>query len=160
MCIRDREWAGLTNTMIVKTADLVADLNTDHAQQLRRSLFQKSITVLRNEGTLPVRGLDTLRIASLVIGDTLHCAFQQGLGRYARIDEFRCDKVLNKDSATSLLAALKPYDLVIASVHGTSFKVEKEFGIPQITLDFLRRLGDQNTLALSLIHISEPTRTY
>ena len=45
---------------------------------------------------------------------------------------------------------LKPYDLVIASVHGTTFKVEKEFGIPQITLDFLRRLGDQNTMAFAL----------
>jgi beta-glucosidase-like glycosyl hydrolase/CubicO group peptidase (beta-lactamase class C family) len=148
--LRAKEWAGLTRPMFVETTNLVADLNTDKAQQLRRSLFQKSITVLRNEDVLPVRVQTSPRIASLVIGDTLHCAFQQYLGRYARIDEFRCGKVLNTDSASVLLNALKPYDLVIASIHGTSFKVDKEFGIPQITLDFLRRLGDQNKLAFAL----------
>ncbi len=148
--LRAKEWAGLTRVMSVKTEGLYADLNTDQARQLRRSLFQNAITLLRNDGTLPVRGLDTLHIASLVIGDTLHCPFQQQLARYARIDEFRCDKVLNNDSAGALLEALKSYDLVIASVHGTTFKVEKEFGIPQITLDFLRRLGDQNKLAFAL----------
>ena len=148
--LRAKEWAGLTQPMFTATTNLVADLNTDRAEQLRRSLFQKSITVLRNEDVLPVRAQDKMRIASLVIGDTLHCAFQQYLGRYARIDEFRCDKVLNKDSAGVLLSTLKPYDLVIASIHGTSFKVDKEFGIPQITLDFLRRLGDQNKMAFAL----------
>lgn len=148
--LRAKEWAGLTHRMHVETVDLVADLNTDRAQELRRSLFQRAITVPRNDGVLPVRGLDTLRIASLVIGDTLHCAFQRQLDRYARIDDYRCDKVLSTDSAGKLLDALKSYDLVIASVHNTSFKVEKEFGIPQITLDFLRRLGDQNRLAFAL----------
>lgn len=148
--LRAKEWAGLTRLQRVETAGLVADLNTSQGQALRRSLFQHAITVPRNNAVVPVRGLDTLRIASLAIGDTLHCAFQQQLGRYARIDDFRCDKVLNADSANALLGRLKPYDLVIASVHGTTFKVEKEFGIPQITLDFLRRLGDQNKMAFAL----------
>ena len=148
--LRAKEWAGLSRLAPIATANLGADLNTPDAQWLRRSLYQEAITVARNDGTLPVVRPAGLRIASLVIGDTLHNRFQQHLGRYARITEFRADKVMNRDSTTALLNRLKDFDLVIASVHGTSFKAEKEFGVPQLTLDLLRRLGDQNELAFVL----------
>ena len=148
--LRAKEWAGLSRFVPIQVAGIAEDLNTPSAKWLRRSLYEGALTVLRNDGVLPIRRVNELRIASLVIGDTLHCAFQQHLGRYARITEFRADKVQSKDSANAVLNRLKEFDLVIASVHGTSFKLEKEFGIPQVTLDFLRRLGDQNKMAFVL----------
>jgi beta-N-acetylhexosaminidase len=148
--LRAKEWAGLDHLKPAVVENIADELNTPASRWLRRSLYKDALTLLRNDGTLPIRRVDPLRIASLVIGDSLHCAFQQHLGRYARIREFRADKVMNKDSANVLLNALKDFDLVIASVHGTTFKVEKEFGIPQITLDLLRRLGDQNKMAFVL----------
>lgn len=148
--LRAKEWAGLDGVREVPVEHIADDLNTSAARWLRRSLFQHAITLARNDGALPIHRLDSLRIASLVIGDTLHCAFQRYLERYASVSEFRADKVMKKDSANALLNKLKAYDLVIASVHGTSFKVDKEFGVPQLTLDFLRRLGDQNRMAFVL----------
>lgn len=148
--LRAKEWAGLAHRAPIATKGLVADLNTPAAAALRRSLYGDALTLLRNDRTLPIRRLDSLKIASLVIGDTLHNAFQRALARYAPITELRCDKVLNRDSANALLARLKAFDLVIASVHGTSFRVEKEFGVPQLTLDLLRRLDDQQPLAFVL----------
>ena len=148
--LRAKEWAGLSRFVPIQVAGIAEDLNTPSAKWLRRSLYEGALTVLRNDGVLPIRRVNELRIASLVIGDTVHCAFQQHLGRYARITEFRADKVQSKDSANAVLNRLKEFDLVIASVHGTSFKLEKEFGIPQVTLDFLRRLGDQNKMAFVL----------
>ncbi|MBS1583546.1 MAG: serine hydrolase [Bacteroidetes bacterium] len=148
--LRAKEWAGLARVAPVVTKGLTDDLNTPAAKALRRQLFGDALTLLRNDGTFPVKRLDSLKIASLVIGDSMHNAFQRALGRYATVREFRCDKVLNRDSANALLAQLKGFDLVIASVHGTSFRVEKEFGVPQLTLDFLRRLDDQSPMAFVL----------
>ncbi len=148
--LRAKEWAGLSRLRPVSMINLVDELNTPAAKWLRRSLYRDALTVLRNDGTLPIAYPDHPRIASLVIGDTLHCAFQQELERYARITEFHADKVMRKDSANALLNKLKGFDLVIASVHGTTSKMEKEFGVPQLTLDFLRRLGDQQKMAFVL----------
>ncbi|HEX2616226.1 MAG TPA: glycoside hydrolase family 3 N-terminal domain-containing protein, partial [Flavobacteriales bacterium] len=148
--LRAKQWAGLDHLRRTDTRTLMDQLNTPAAQVLRRQLFADALTVVRNDGVLPVHGLDSLKIASLVIGGTSHNTFQQALGRYAPIAEFNCEKVMKPDSAAAMLRRLKDYDLVIASVHGTSFKVDKEFGVPQLTLDFLRRLGDQQKMVFAL----------
>ncbi|MCO6483607.1 MAG: serine hydrolase [Flavobacteriales bacterium] len=148
--LRAKEWAGLDHLRPVRTEGLHEGLNAPQATTLRRELYGHSLTVARNNGVLPIQGLDTLRIASLVIGDQVHNGFQQALGRYAPMAEFRCDKVLNPAQAQALLDSLKQFNLVIASVHNTSFRVDKEFGVPQITLDFLRRLADQQRMVFVL----------
>ncbi len=148
--LRAKDWTGLDHVKPVQREHLYEDLNTPDALALRRRLYGEALTVVRNDGTLPVQGLDTLRIASLVIGDTLHNSFQQALGRYANITELRCEKILNAGQSQALLDSLKQFDLVIASVHNTSFRVSKEFGVPQLTLDFLRRLADQQRMAFVL----------
>ena len=148
--LRAKEWAGVGQLGPVRMEGLVNDLNTQEALALRRELVAASLTVARNNGVLPIRATDTLRIASLVIGDSLHNPFQQGLQRYAPVAELRCDKILNAAQSKALLDSLKQYDLVIASVHNTSFRANKEFGVPQLTLDFLRRLGDQQAMVFTL----------
>lgn len=149
--LRAKEWAGLTRIAPLAIQGLQDQLNTASARLLRRDLYANAITVLRNEkGLFPLQGLDTLKIASLVIGDQLHNTFQRNLERYAPITEFRCDKIIRRDSANVLLERLKGFDLTIVSIHGTSFKVDKEFGVPQVALDLIRRINDQQRTALVL----------
>jgi len=148
--LRAKEWAGLDHYAPVKKANLYNDLNSPAAKALVRRLYGEALTLTQNDGTVPIKGLDTLRIASLVIGDKVHNGFQQALGRYAKITEISCDKILNPEQSQAMLDSLKQFDLVIASVHNTSFRVQKEFGVPQLTLDFLRRLGNQQRMAFVL----------
>lgn len=148
--LKAKEWAGLGRPTAVDMRNLYKDLNKPEGLALRRQLYRQALTVTNNKGVLPIQGLDTLRIASLVIGDKIHNSFQQALGRYARITEFRCDKVLNEAQTKALLDSLKPFDLVIASVHNTTVRVDKEFGVPQISLHFLRQLAEQQPMAFVL----------
>lgn len=148
--LRAKDWAGLDRLKPVQREHLNEDLNPPEAVALRRRLYGEALTVVRNDGTLPIQGLDTLRIASLVIGDALNNTFQQALGRYANVTQMRCEKILNPAQSKALLDSLKKFDLVITSVHKTSTSVTKEFGVPQLTLDFLRRLGDQQRMAFVL----------
>lgn len=148
--LRAKAWAGLDHYRPVVLSNIHQDLNTPEGKALQRELVQGSLTVATNHGVLPIQHLDSMRIASLVIGDSAHNTFQRALGRYARITELRCDKVLNAAQSARLLDSLKRFDLVIASVHNTTFRVNKEFGVPQLTLDFLRRLGDQQPMIFVL----------
>jgi beta-glucosidase-like glycosyl hydrolase/CubicO group peptidase (beta-lactamase class C family) len=149
--LRAKEWAGLKRLAPLAVQGLQDNLNTAKARLLRRDLYANAITVLRNEnGLFPLQHLEHLKIASLVIGDSLHNSFQRNLQRYAPVTEFRIDKVARRDSMNVLLERLKGFDLTIVSIHGTSFKVDKEFGIPQVTLDLIRRLNDQQRTALVL----------
>jgi len=151
--LRAKEWAGLQRLAPVETKGLHADLNTKRSELLRRDLYAGAITVLRDNGTLPIKQLDPEhggRIASLVIGDSIGNAFQRGLQRYAQVKTFRCDKALKRDSLMALLHKLEDFDQVIVSVHNTTWRVTKDFGIPETALDIVREVAVKRPTVLAL----------
>lgn len=154
--LRAKEWAGLKRRTFVPVKNIGTELSTPQARQLRRELFGGALTVLRNNNVLPIKGLDSLRIAMLAIGADSVNTFQQALGRYAAMDRFTCAKELKGDSAAKLLRKLAEYDLVIASIHKTTFRTEKEFGIPDASLELLRDLSARTKTVY--VHFANPYR--
>ncbi|HNR56636.1 MAG TPA: serine hydrolase, partial [Flavobacteriales bacterium] len=135
----------------VETKDLHADLNTMRGKLLRRNLYARAITALNDHyKAIPVGRLDTLKIASLVIGDTAGNPFQTGLQRYAPVALFRCDKSLKRDSLDALLRKLDGYDRVIVSVHNTTWRVTKDFGVPETALDIIREVAGRRPTIFAL----------
>ncbi len=149
--LRAMEWAGLDRRTPVELKGLAADLNTTSALQLRRELYARSLTVLNDhKGILPITDLQRTRIASVVIGDSLNNAFQRGLKRYADVTTFRCDKSVKRDSLTALMRRLESFDRVIVSVHGTSYRVNKDFGIPETAMDVVREIAARKPTIFTL----------
>jgi beta-glucosidase-like glycosyl hydrolase/CubicO group peptidase (beta-lactamase class C family) len=149
--LRAKEWAGLKDRTPVKPEGLAEDLNAPQAQQLRRDLYAAAITVASDpKEMLPIAELAGLRIASLVIGDSLDNGFQRALQRYAPVRTFRCDKAVRKDSLMALLRRLEPFDRVIVSVHGTSWRVKNDFGIPEASMDIVREVAARKPTILTL----------
>ncbi|HQV73913.1 MAG TPA: glycoside hydrolase family 3 N-terminal domain-containing protein [Flavobacteriales bacterium] len=140
--LRAKEWAGLASLKPIATKDLNAGLNSSHGNLLRRNLYARAITAVNDHhGILPIGALKDLRIASVVIGDTMGNPFQVGLQRYAPVELFRCDKSLRKDSLEVLLRQLEKFDRVIVSVHNTSWRLNKDFGVPQSAMDIVREIA-------------------
>jgi len=149
--LRAKEWAGLARRTPIDTKGLHADLNTARAQALRRQLYGAAITVAKDhKGLLPLQGLDTMRTASLVIGDKLGNTFQKALQRHGEVSTFRCEKALGRDSLNALLNKLQPFDRVIVSVHGTTYRVNKEFGIPATSMDIVREIAARKPTVFAL----------
>jgi beta-glucosidase-like glycosyl hydrolase/CubicO group peptidase (beta-lactamase class C family) len=139
--LRAKQWAGLDKPQRVPLEGLDDDLNTLQGRQLRRALYAGAITVAKDhKGLLPLP-LSGQRIASVVIGDTLNNAFQQGLARYAEVRSFRCDKTITRDSLQELLRKLEGYDRVVVSAHNTTWRVNKDFGIPEGSMDIVREIA-------------------
>ena len=149
--LRAKEWAGLRRLKPVDPNGLYADLNSTHGKLLRRNLYAQAITALNDHHkVIPVGRVDTLRMASLVIGDSLGNPFQIGLQRYANVKLFRCDKTLKRDSLQALLRQLEGYDRVIVSVHNTTWRVNKEFGIPESAMDIVREIAAKTPTIFAL----------
>ncbi|MCB9169246.1 MAG: serine hydrolase [Flavobacteriales bacterium] len=149
--LRAKQWAGLAHRKPVEIEGLTADLNAPSARVLRRRLYQGAITVLRDRNDLlPLRHARGMRIASLVIGDTLHNPFQTALEQQGIVEKFACDKDINGDRLTTLIEQLKDYDVVIASVHRTSFRAQKDFGVPDSVFDLVKAISREHRTILVL----------
>jgi len=131
-------WAGLAPNRQVDTTRLIDDLKSPEAIFLQRKLYEQSITILANKNsTLPLRGLDSLRIASIVIGDKKFNAFQEQLSAYAQVDFYGEEKDAPVSMFEAMAGFMVNYDLVIISLHNTTMKAQNNFGISEATRDFI-----------------------
>lgn len=134
-------WCGLNKKPVIDTTNLYKDLNPPSALILQRKLYEQSITVIRNrDSILPLRSLDSLRIASVVIGDVKDNAFQKQLKLYGRIDTYAEEKDAPVSIFDALFKFLENYDIVILSLHGTSMKAANNFAIPEAAQTFIDKV--------------------
>jgi beta-N-acetylhexosaminidase len=137
-------WCGLNKYKPIDTTNLVKDLNTPAAKILQRKLYEKSLTLLSNKDSLlPFKWQDSLRIASIVIGDTKQNAFQKQLQMYAPVETFAIDKDAPESVFNSLKDYLKNYDYIILSLHNTVMNAAKNFGISEQSHQFITEVIDK-----------------
>ncbi|MDN3595957.1 glycoside hydrolase family 3 N-terminal domain-containing protein [Zunongwangia endophytica] len=116
-----KQWVGLNNYEPLKTANIDKELNNSHAKYLQQKLVEKSLTVLKNdEEMIPLRRLDTLKIASISIGAEKQTEFQKSLGWYTKIDHFQIKNKATASQISALKKKLKNYNVVIAGLHDHS----------------------------------------
>ena len=139
-----KQWAGLRQYQPVKEQNLLANLNPPHARYLAHRLAARSLTLLRNQGSiLPVQRLDTLRLATLVLGgepaDTTD--FQRAVARYdAQAGHFHLPAAPTMDELMDIRARLFSYDVVLVGLQSLGRLPATNFGIgPEANL-LLREL--------------------
>lgn len=113
-----KHWVGLHKTARVDASGIIDDLNSAQAKLLNRNLLQAALTVLRNDAMiLPIRDLDTLRIASVSFGRSKVTPFQRSLSLYAAVDHFVVPDSASQLYVDSIAEQLKNYNRIIAGVH-------------------------------------------
>ncbi len=138
-----KQWAGLRHYRPIDTRHLAADLNPPAALALAQRLSAESLTVLKNARyLLPLRGLDSLRIATLVIGGTPAdtTAFQHAVDQYAPTAHFHVAAAPDLDALLDLRERLFPYNLILVSLQGLGRLPATAFGITPETNMLLREL--------------------
>lgn len=131
-------WCGLNRPQFVDTTNIYNDLNNPESRLLQRKLYEECFTLLVNKDSLlPFRSKDSLRIASVVIGDRINNTFQQQLKMYGNFDVFFEDKDAPVSVFEALFNFLSNYDYVIVSLHGTTMKAQTGYGIPEAANRFI-----------------------
>jgi beta-N-acetylhexosaminidase len=138
-----KQWAGLRKLRPVSEQNLFADLNPPHARYLAHRLTEHSITLLRNQNNfLPLQRLDTLRIATLVLGGspTDTTDFQKAVASYAPLAHFHLPAAPTMDELMDIRAKLFSYDVVLVALQSLGRLPATNFGIAPETHLLLREL--------------------
>ncbi|MGV3539978.1 MAG: glycoside hydrolase family 3 N-terminal domain-containing protein [Rufibacter sp.] len=125
-----KQWMGLDKWKPIETKTLVQDLNNPYAQYLNRQLTEASLTLLRNKNNIiPIKTLDTLKVAALAMGTHLETDFQRSLAKYTKVDNFFLSPTSSIAELQQLKEQLKDYNLVIVGVHKLQLKASGTFGV-------------------------------
>lgn len=145
-----KAWAGLQTFHPVDTLHLAADLNKPLYEVLCRRLIREGMVMLKNvDSLLPIRVLDTLRIAAVNIGAKDTSTFQKTLALYAPLDLISlapCDSVRGMDS---LFAMLGPYNLIVLSFSNTDIRPARNFGFDRFLVRFIDSLFTRKPCVVS-----------
>jgi beta-glucosidase-like glycosyl hydrolase/CubicO group peptidase (beta-lactamase class C family) len=146
--------AGLNDYHPVEEAGLAADLNAPAYKAMQYQLTEKALTLLHNQDSLlPLRRLDTLKIACLEIGKNRGRFFQQQLSSYAAIDTFSVNPATGADTLLVLRQQLAPYNLIIAGYHCADARAQFNFGVDSLMAQFLAGLAAEKKVILDFFGV-------
>ncbi len=143
--------AGLNNYIPIQINNLTEDLNKPESIALNKKLYENAITIVRNnDDILPLKHLDTLRLASVSVGVDTPGVFVKTLEKYSNIEKFFLKKDAEFSEIKSLVEKLNKFDLIIVGVHNTNNSPRKNYGISQRTLDFVSLLRKETKVILDI----------
>ncbi len=146
-----KRWLGLDKQKFTDCKNLQVELCPPKYQLTKQLLFEKALTVLENKNSiLPLQRLDTLKIASLAIGAEESTALQAMLDNYTQVDHFNISKSPSEKEIASLINQLKPYNLIIAGIHGMGLYPSRRFGITDQQIRITEMLDPRKSIFVFL----------
>ena len=137
-------WAGLDKAKEVKTGNITNELSPATTIALIRQLYASALTVINNTDTLiPVKNLESNRIATLVVGRNEKSLFQERISKYTHTDNYFIEDP-GDAASDNILEKLKDYDIVITGIFGTRQAASSDFGIKPGLNELIAKLNTQN----------------
>lgn len=139
-----KHWTGLNKWKPLSTDNLTTRLNSPAAEVINRELVAASLTVLQNRDSLiPLKNLEKLRIASVMIGRNEETLFQHRLNGYAAIDRYQMHEGSSQEMINALMKKLESYNLIIIGVHNMDQRAAKNFGLSENEIVFIRQISEK-----------------
>jgi beta-glucosidase-like glycosyl hydrolase/CubicO group peptidase (beta-lactamase class C family) len=141
-----KTWLGLNRNVNSEKRSVPQDIRQMDYQLTARKLYMNSITVVQNrDSIIPLQRLDTLKIATLSIGNgSANSVFQQQLGKYMAVDHFTISSKAESEEIKRTIRKLKTYNLVIAGVFGTRMSTASNFSVRDVHKVAINELLTQN----------------
>jgi beta-glucosidase-like glycosyl hydrolase len=146
--------SGLNKPQPVSSFNLFSDLHSMHDDNLNIELYRNAVTVLKNENNiLPISNLDTLKIATLMIGYEGLKKFQFRIDDFAEADHFTLPRNADGKAISDIYNNLKSYNLVIIGINNTNPSPARNFGISDVTVGLVDSLLVSKHCILNLFAI-------
>ena len=140
-----KRWVGLNQYKPVRTANLYKDLNKSSYKMTLRDAVQKSLTVIQNKNELiPLKRLDTLRIAAVSLGSGRINSFQISLGKYKEVKNFNINKEANAETVQKTLNELKKFNLVIVGINDLGLRANNNFSLSNSQIVLTKKIAEQH----------------
>lgn len=146
-----KEWAEVNLFEPIDTLNIVADLNTAEAKLLNRKLLEASLTLVRNKNQLlPLRKLDTLKVATISIGVGGKTDFQNTIDKYISADHFTLENNSTRERISAVEKQLRKYNLVLVSLHRKETRPGVTYGVGAEVSSFIKRLSNADNVGFVL----------
>ncbi|MCS6832217.1 MAG: serine hydrolase, partial [Flammeovirgaceae bacterium] len=153
--LRAKYFVGLNKRSNILLDSLHRDLNSPDALALKEKLYEKAITLVRDDSSrLPITRLDSTSFASVAIGANSKNVFDTYLKKYAAFEQYVVANNANRASFQSLQQKLRKKDWVIVSFHQVSNDRKQNYGITQQAVDFVNEL--QNYTKVIVVVFGNP----
>lgn len=115
-------YCGLSKREKIDTLNLKKRLNSNLAIALNEDLISGSICLIKNNNNiLPLKNLDSLKIASLAFGSVKETVFQRSLSLYTKVEHY------NSSNLKNLMSNLDKYNLIIINIYDKDTKYKADF---------------------------------
>ncbi|WP_339647642.1 glycoside hydrolase family 3 N-terminal domain-containing protein [uncultured Salegentibacter sp.] len=139
-----KQWVGLNEFKAQSPKNILKEINTAEANFLNRKLVEASLTVLKNEKSiLPLRKLDTLKIASVSFGASKQTEFQKTLNLYTEVKNFQLKADAKASEIEKIREKLLEYNLVIGGIHDDSRFPRNTMKFSKPVQDFIAELAEK-----------------
>ena len=136
---------GLNNYTPVKLENLEKDLFTTQDKVLYEELVENAVTLIKNDsGLLPVKDIDSRKIAYVSFGDAKGDSFLNQLRKYGKIDHIKADKL------DVMINKLKSYNLVIIGFHKSNASPWAGYKFGRDELKWIHEISRHNLTILNV----------
>ncbi|AGC78214.1 beta-glucosidase-like glycosyl hydrolase [Nonlabens dokdonensis] len=127
---------GLHNYEPVQIPQLVEDLNTEKDDVVYENAISAAVTVLKNKSDiLPIKNLETKKIAYVELGDDSGTVFLNELNKYTQVDQVKSTQL------DGLLKNLEKYNTVIIGLHRSNENPWKSYKLKEKELTWLYEIS-------------------
>ncbi len=133
--------AGLNQYEPVEEINLYNDLNPKSNLSLQYELYENAVTVVKNDGILPIRNLNQ-KIAYVKIGEDHNSAFVNTLKKYTEVTE------VSDANADSLMVKLTDFETVIIGYHKSDKSWWKSYEFTEAELRLITNIAAQKKVVL------------
>ncbi|WP_299886669.1 glycoside hydrolase family 3 N-terminal domain-containing protein [uncultured Lacinutrix sp.] len=136
---------GLSKYKPISTYNLVNDLNRMRDDTLYEELMEEAITIAHDStNLLPLRHLETKKIAYVKLGDDDGKPFYNTLKKYAEVHEIKANTL------DDLIKKLQNYNTVIVGFHKSNASPWKSYKFKDKELTWLYEIARTNTVILDV----------
>ena len=145
-----KKWLNLSSKPIIENTGITQKINSYQANFINHELYKNALTLIKNENTLPITRLDTLKIASVSIGKSTTHAFNSSINRYCSFDKFFINKNTNRTKIDSIAKQLNQYNTIILSIYEMNQNPYQNFGLPKVIDQLCMQLSANKKIILNL----------
>ncbi len=129
----------------INSQNLYKDLNRRKDSILYEEVMEEAITIVKNENNeVPLRNLETKKIAYVKFGDDSGSDFLETLQKYSEVQEVKAKEL------SYLLEELKTYNTVIIGLHKSNVNPWKAYKFSDKEKIWLQEIAKANTVVLTV----------
>lgn len=143
--LRAKYWSGLKELIVLKTDSIQERVHTIKDDLLYKKVVKNAITLVKNKyDLLPLQKLDTLKLASVSLGDANSNYFVNTLNKYSDVT------AIKRLNLTNYKTKLSAYNTVVIGVHKSDDHPWKSFKLKASEVQLINAIARYKKVVLTI----------